>query len=86
MFISCRYFHYKNILDSFIHLSNVQLLNIQSFTNLNISASIVSKKAAENISALVLDVKIGSGGFCKEENEALELAKSMVSFASHYVR
>uniref|UniRef100_A0A0B7A8J5 Thymidine phosphorylase n=1 Tax=Arion vulgaris TaxID=1028688 RepID=A0A0B7A8J5_9EUPU len=44
-----------------------------------ITSSIVSKKAAENISALVLDVKTGRGAFFEDESKALELARSMVS-------
>ncbi|XP_059154015.1 thymidine phosphorylase-like isoform X2 [Physella acuta] len=44
-----------------------------------ITASIVSKKAAENIHALVLDVKTGSGAFITDKSKAAMLAKSMVS-------
>ncbi|BFZ09177.1 hypothetical protein BsWGS_12216 [Bradybaena similaris] len=44
-----------------------------------ITASVVSKKAAENIGALVLDVKTGSGGFMREEAQARRLAQSMVA-------
>lgn len=42
------------------------------------SASIISKKVAESLDALVLDVKIGKGAFLKEEKDARELAKRMV--------
>ncbi len=43
-----------------------------------ISASIMSKKLAEGIDALVLDVKTGSGAFMKEEADARRLAESLV--------
>ena len=46
-----------------------------------ITGSIVSKKAAEGISALVLDVKTGSAAFMKEKASAEELACSMKSVA-----
>lgn len=44
-----------------------------------ITASILSKKLAEGISALVLDVKVGSGAFMKSRREAEALARSLVS-------
>jgi len=44
-----------------------------------ISASIMSKKLAEGLTGLVLDVKIGSGAFLPEEARALELARTMIS-------
>jgi homotetrameric cytidine deaminase len=44
-----------------------------------ITASIMSKKLAENLSALVLDVKWGSGAFMKTADDALALARSMTS-------
>jgi pyrimidine-nucleoside phosphorylase len=43
-----------------------------------IVASILSKKLAEGIDALVLDVKVGSGAFMKDEAHARELATALV--------
>ncbi|XP_041350709.1 thymidine phosphorylase-like [Gigantopelta aegis] len=42
-----------------------------------ITASIISKKAAEKLDALVLDVKFGHGAFLKDKNEARTLAQRM---------
>ncbi|HVT44738.1 MAG TPA: thymidine phosphorylase [Thermoanaerobaculia bacterium] len=46
-----------------------------------ITASIMSKKLALGPSALILDVKCGAGAFMKSEDEALELARSLLSAA-----
>lgn len=47
-----------------------------------ICASILSKKLAEGIDALVLDVKCGSGAFMQTEEKARELAESLVRISS----
>jgi len=44
-----------------------------------ISASIMSKKLAEGLNGLVLDVKNGSGAFLPEVERGLELAKTMIA-------
>ncbi len=43
-----------------------------------ITSSIMSKKLAESLDALVLDVKVGSGAFMKSVDDARTLAKSLV--------
>ena len=47
-----------------------------------IASSIMSKKIAEGTSALVLDVKVGSGAFMKSLDTARELARTMVELGS----
>jgi pyrimidine-nucleoside phosphorylase len=46
-----------------------------------ICASILSKKIAEGIDALVLDVKTGAGAFLTDEQDARTLAEALVSLA-----
>ena len=49
-----------------------------------IAASIMSKKLAEGLSGLVLDIKRGSGSFLPKLEDDLELAKAMIDLgASH---
>jgi pyrimidine-nucleoside phosphorylase len=44
-----------------------------------ISASIMSKKLAEGLNGLVLDVKTGSGAFIPDPDRAAELARTMIA-------
>ncbi|WP_277557653.1 thymidine phosphorylase [Ereboglobus sp. PH5-10] len=48
-----------------------------------ITGSILSKKLAEGIDALVLDVKFGAGAFMREKARARELATTMVAACRH---
>jgi len=47
-----------------------------------ICASILSKKLAAGLDALVLDVKVGSGAFMSKMNDAQKLAKSLCEVAN----
>ncbi|MBK6765764.1 MAG: thymidine phosphorylase [bacterium] len=49
-----------------------------------IAASILSKKIAEGTNALVMDVKIGPGGFLTNEFEARELSARLVRWSAEY--
>ena len=49
-----------------------------------ITSSIMSKKLAEGIDALVLDIKVGSGAFMKKTADARALAKKMVRVGKLY--
>jgi pyrimidine-nucleoside phosphorylase len=49
-----------------------------------IAASIMSKKLAEGISALVLDIKRGSGAFLPELEDGLELAHLMMQIGAEH--
>jgi pyrimidine-nucleoside phosphorylase len=49
-----------------------------------ITASIMSKKLAEGIDGLVLDVKTGSGAFMKNYDDAVELANSLTNTAKAF--
>lgn len=49
-----------------------------------ITGSIMSKKLAEGIDGLVLDIKTGSGAFMKELKDAKALAKSLINTAKAF--
>jgi pyrimidine-nucleoside phosphorylase len=49
-----------------------------------ITASIMSKKLAEGIDGLVLDIKTGNGAFMKSTNDSLMLANSLIHTAKSF--
>ena len=49
-----------------------------------ITASILSKKLAENLEALILDVKFGSAAFMQTQEQARELAHAMVTLCREF--
>lgn len=49
-----------------------------------IAGSIMSKKLAEGIDALVLDVKFGSGAFMKTQDQAKQLAQTLVAIGEDF--
>lgn len=49
-----------------------------------ITASIMSKKLAEGIDGLVLDIKTGNGAFMKSTNDSLMLANSLINTAKSF--
>lgn len=51
-----------------------------------IAASIMSKKLAIETDKIIIDVKVGSGAFMKTEEEAIDLAKMMISIGDKFER
>src|SRR4051812_8833055 len=51
-----------------------------------ISSSIMSKKLAEGVDALILDVKVGAGAFMKKQVDARRLAQTMVAIGRPWTR
>jgi pyrimidine-nucleoside phosphorylase len=49
-----------------------------------ITGSIISKKIAEGIDGLVLDVKTGNGAFMPEEKDAIKLAEALIKTAKSF--
>ena len=48
-----------------------------------ITASILSKKLAEGLDSLVMDIKVGNGAFTPTYEDSVALAKSIVAVANH---
>ncbi|HNW82573.1 MAG TPA: thymidine phosphorylase [bacterium] len=49
-----------------------------------IASSIMSKKLAEGIRGLILDIKVGNGAFMKNREQATELAKTMKAIGERF--